>query len=85
MQHLQKVGKEVARAVGPIILDMVLLHFTVLPMERKTSGASLWPLFIYIGMVLFLVGVDFSLVPIGERIGAVLPPRAYGCCLFLLS
>lgn len=76
MQHLQKVGKEVARAVGPIILAVVLLHFTVLPMETQDFWRFLvGALFIYIGMVLFLVGVDFSLVPIGERIGAVLPPK----------
>lgn len=83
MQHLQKVAKEVATAVSPIILAVVLLHFTVLPMESQDFWRFLvGALFIYVGMVLFLVGVDFSLVPIGERIGAVLPAK--GLWLLLL-
>lgn len=76
MQQLQKTAKEVAIAVSPIILAVVLLHFTVLPMESQTFWRFIvGSLFIYAGMVLFLVGADFSLVPLGERIGAVLPGK----------
>lgn len=81
MQQFVKVGKEVARAIGPIVLTVLLLHFTVTPLDAPTLWRFLFgSLLVYLGIVLFLVGADLSLVALGERIGAVLPAKG----LFLL-
>lgn len=76
MELLRKTGREVAISIGPIVLTVVLLHFTLVPLDSQTFWRFLaGSLFVYLGLVLFLVGAEFSLVTLGERIGGVLPSK----------
>ncbi|MFA7661803.1 MAG: DUF1538 domain-containing protein, partial [Anaerovoracaceae bacterium] len=65
--------KEVLASVLPITLIVVILNFTLTPMEniilfRFLLGA----LGIIVGLTIFLVGVDISLSPIGNEMGATI-------------
>jgi hypothetical protein len=76
MDRLASTAKEVASAMIPVVIMVILLKFTLLPIstELLTSflfGASL----VFVGLVLFLQGTKIGLFPIGEMIGAQLPQR----------
>src|SRR5699024_8895698 len=65
--------KEVIQSVLPIILFVILLHFTVVPLESRLLWAFLLgAVFIILGLTLFLLGVDMSITPIAEYVGKVL-------------
>lgn len=73
MDILFKKIKEVLLAVVPITVIVLILHFTLTPMEshqiyRFLVGA-LW---IVLGLSIFLVGVDLGITPIGNLIGKAL-------------
>ena len=62
--------KEVVFSVLPITVLVVLLNFTLTPMEtpfvlRFLIGAAL----IIIGLTVFLIGVDAGITPIGNNMG----------------
>ena len=62
--------KEVIQSVLPIILFVILLHFTVVPLESRLLWAFLLgAVFIILGLTLFLLGVDISITPIAEYVG----------------
>ncbi|MFO7266169.1 MAG: DUF1538 domain-containing protein [Limnochordales bacterium] len=70
------VGREVAAAVSPIVAIVLILHLTVAPLGldgllRFLGGSVL----VTLGLGLFLLGVNVSVVPLGERVGAELPAR----------
>lgn len=76
LELLRKTGKEVAIALGPVVLTVLILHFTVLPLDAETFWRYIFgSLMVYVGMVLFLVGADLSLLPLGERVGSALPVK----------
>ena len=65
--------REVVIAVIPITLIVILLHFTLTPLEpfvlyRFLIGAAL----IVIGLSIFLFGVDIGITPIGNVMGATI-------------
>ncbi len=61
---------EVIQSVLPIVLFVLLLHFTIAPLEMDALGRFLMgTAFVVIGLTIFLVGVDISLSPIGEYLG----------------
>lgn len=73
---LATVGREVLSAVGPIVAFVLALHFTVVPLGseglwRFLAGSAL----VILGLGLFLLGIRLGFVPLGERIGAVLPEQ----------
>lgn len=62
--------KEVLFSVLPITAIVILLHFTLTPIEtpmfiRFLIGSAL----IIIGLTIFLIGVDVGITPIGNKIG----------------
>lgn len=62
--------KEALNAVGPIVIIVVLLCFTVAPVNTGVlleflTGA----LFVIVGMGLFTLGAEMSMSPMGERVG----------------
>ena len=64
---------EVLTSVLPITVMVLLLHFTLTPMEgpmiwRFLLGAGL----IMIGLTLFLIGVDIGVTPLGDYTGTAL-------------
>jgi len=63
--------KEVSFSVIPVTVMVLILHFTVIPMEttlvfRFLLGAAL----IILGLTFFLLGVDTSITPIGSITGS---------------
>lgn len=62
--------KEVIFAVLPITIIVLILHFTLAPMETpQLIRFILGALFIIIGLSVFLVGVDIGIAPIGTLMG----------------
>ncbi len=65
--------KEVLISVLPIVIIVLILNFTLVPMEllllmRFLIGSA----FIVVGLTIFLVGVDNGITPIGNTIGAAM-------------
>jgi hypothetical protein len=65
--------KEVTYAVLPITLIVIILHFTLTPLEptvllRFLIGA----VFIIVGLSIFLFGVDIGITPIGNAMGSAI-------------
>jgi hypothetical protein len=63
--------KEVLSSVLPITVMVLILHFTLTPIEtplviRFLIGAA----FIIIGLTIFLIGVDIGITPIGNVMGS---------------
>lgn len=73
---LREILREVAAAVGPIVLTVLLLNLTLVPTTwERFAGFLVGSVFVFIGFTFFLVGVRFGLVPLGEFIGSSLPER----------
>lgn len=73
MNLLAMKFKEVLYAVLPITIIVLILHFSLTPLEpfllfRFIIGAFL----IIIGLSIFLLGVDIGITPIGQSMGAAL-------------
>lgn len=73
MNILTKKFKEVLYAVLPITIIVLLLNFTIVPLEgsliiRFVLGAT----FIIFGLTIFLFGVDIGVTPIGNLMGEIL-------------
>jgi len=74
MEQVKEKILEVLSAVLPITLVVILLQFTIiwLPMEvfiQFLIGAVM----VTTGLILFLIGVEVGLLPVGEMIGSTLP------------
>lgn len=81
--------KESLQAVLPIVIIILLLHATVAPMPTGTlmlmivGGALL-----IVGLTLFSLGTDMSMMPMGEHIGSALirsrklPLLIFSCFIF---
>ena len=66
--------KESTFSIVPIVILVLLLNFTIAPMPLW-SGVVLFlvsALLMILGITLFNLGVDISLIPIGEHVGASL-------------
>lgn len=73
MHFVLEKFKEIFISVIPIILIVLLLHFTVVPLESVVLNKFLiGSFFILLGMPIFLIGVDISITPIGEKISGSL-------------
>jgi len=65
--------KEVVLSVAPIAIIVLLLHFTISPIEATQLYRFLvGTLFIVVGLAIFLFGVDIGITPIGELMGSIL-------------
>ncbi|WP_343751983.1 DUF1538 domain-containing protein, partial [Lentibacillus halophilus] len=73
MDNLKDTALEVIYSIAPIALVITLLQFTIiwLPMEDFLQFL-IGVLFVGIGLILFLLGVDIGLLPVGELIGSAL-------------
>lgn len=74
MENVKDTFKEVAAAILPVTIVVILLQLTIirLPLEALLQfliGAA----FVSIGFFLFLLGVTAGLLPVGEMIGKRLP------------
>jgi hypothetical protein len=70
---IQKTMREVALAMLPITVLVLVLQWTVLGLPGEEMLVFLaGTLLASVGFILFLVGVEHSLLPIGEMIGSAL-------------
>lgn len=68
--------KETFVSIGPISLIVLLLSFTICPMNWATRiSFVLGSLFTILGLSLFLLGADVGIIPIGEKAGAALTQK----------
>ncbi len=64
---------EVLTSVLPITVMVLLLHFTLTPMEGPMIGRFLFgAALIMVGLTLFLIGVDIGVTPLGDYTGTAL-------------
>ncbi|WP_089608840.1 DUF1538 domain-containing protein [Dehalobacterium formicoaceticum] len=72
-ENLLDKFKEPAQSILPIAILVFLLHFTITPMPLSTLALFITGTFLLIiGMVLFTMGADMAIMPMGEIIGAKL-------------
>lgn len=73
MNILAEKFKEVIYSVLPITIIVLILHFTLTPLETpQLIRFLLGALLIIIGLSIFLVGVDKGITPIGNLMGSTL-------------
>jgi len=69
--ELVKKLKDVLSSVLPIVVVVVICHFFITPLPAGYFGNFLLgSLYVIIGLTLFLLGVDVSIVPVGQVIGS---------------
>ncbi len=69
---LEKI-KESLSSVLPITIIVIILHFSLTPMPKGLFMLfSIGAIMLILGMGLFTLGADMSMMPMGERIGAEL-------------
>lgn len=69
---LEKV-KESAVSVIPVMVIVVLLHFTIAPLPHGQLGQFIvGGALLILGLSIFLIGADLGMVPFGQRVGAAL-------------
>ncbi len=62
--------KEVITAVLPITIIVIILNFTLTPLEPvELTRFILGALLIVVGLAIFLLGVDIAITPIGKMLG----------------
>ena len=62
--------KEVLLSVLPIVVIVLILHFTIAPLETNLLlRFLLGALFIVVGLAIFLLGTDIGISPIGTNLG----------------
>lgn len=67
---------EVAIAILPLALVVIILQFTLVKMPTNMFLQFIvGVVMIIVGMVLFLLGVDIGILPMGKALGAELPRR----------
>ena len=69
---LHKV-QEVSLALGLIVVFFLICHFTFLKLSRRQlKRIAIGVIFTYIGLVMFLTGVEEGFMPVGYKLGAAL-------------
>lgn len=70
MSVLKSKFKDVVMSVLPISLLVVILHFTIVPLEGPVFGRFiLGSVSLILGLTIFLLGVDIGITPIGIYMG----------------
>ncbi len=71
MNELTLKLKEVMLSILPIVIIVLILNFTLVPMDSVIIARFfVGVMFIIVGLALFLIGVDLGITPIGNTIGA---------------
>ncbi len=76
MQALKETTKEVLLAVFPVPLVVILLQLVIMRLPGIVFGQFIvGVIMVTAGLILFLLGVNIGLLPVGELIGSVLPQQ----------
>ncbi|MCQ2582516.1 MAG: DUF1538 domain-containing protein [Treponema sp.] len=74
--NLIKKLQETAVSVLPVVLIVLLLGFTIVPLEKSLLlRFVICGIFLIAGLTIFLLGVDLGIQPLGERSGAALTQK----------
>ena len=74
MESLKETAKEVVLAVFPVTLVVILLQLVIMQLPWAVfSQFIVGVLMVTAGLILFLLGVNYGLLPVGELIGSILP------------
>lgn len=74
MENVSNTFKEVAAAILPVTIVVIILQIALLRMPfEQVFQFLIGALFVSIGFFLFLLGVNAGLLPVGEMIGKRLP------------
>ena len=77
---------ETLKAVFPIIAIVLLLCFTIAPISPSILMAFLiGAALLIVGMLLFSIGVDLSMTPMGERVGTTMTKSRNLLVIILVS
>ena len=83
---LPKYLKEVGVALAPIAVFFLILQFTMLKLHfRHVARILVGIVYTYVGLVLFLLGVNVGFMPVGNLIGQLLGSLSYRWILVPLS
>ncbi len=67
---------EIAKTVGPVMVAVTILQFTLVKMPMITYLRFIFGAFlVIIGLLLFLKGIRIGLLPIGDLVGSELPKK----------
>ena len=76
MKNIKAKVFEVISAILPLVLVVVIFQFTLINMPVNLFiQFIIGTIMVIIGMVLFLLGVDIGILPMGKALGAELPRR----------
>lgn len=76
MQALKETTKEVLLAVFPVTLVVILLQLVIMRLPGIVFGQFIvGVIMVTAGLILFLLGVNIGLLPVGELIGSILPQQ----------
>lgn len=74
MENIKETVKEVGSSILPVTFVITLLQFTLIGLPLEVFMKFLLSVvMVGSGLILFFIGVDIGLLPIGEKIGAALP------------
>lgn len=74
MKVIKETSKEVVYAVIPITVLVIIMQFAVMRLPFATFlQFIIGVIMVSVGLILFLLGVQIGLLPVGEMIGSVLP------------
>lgn len=72
MNQITSKFKEVIFSVIPIFILVIILNFTLVPIENDLiAWFFVGTIFVIIGLTVFLIGVDIGITPFGEHTGKV--------------
>lgn len=76
MNILNEKLKEVFFSVLPVTVIVLLLKFTLIPLDNvQTVKFLIGAVFVVLGLTLFLTGVDLGITPLGELLGPAMTKR----------
>lgn len=65
--------KEVLLSVMPIATIVIILHFTLVPLDSQLlSRFVIGTILVILGLILFLIGVDLGITPLGNLVGSTI-------------
>lgn len=81
-EHLPEYTKEVAIALLPIVIFFYLYQLVALKLHRRqVIRITVGMVYTYVGLVLFLTGVNVGFSPVGNLLGSLLAQKSYNWVL----
>lgn len=86
VQGLPQYAEEVAIALAPIIVFFFLFNALYIKLsKRQLISISIGLVFTYVGLVLFLTGVNVGFMPVGNYIGSLIGKLSYNWILIPIA